>query len=25
VNQVLWIARRQVRSGSVDEVVNESV
>ena len=25
VNQVLWIARRQVRSGSVDEVVNEAV
>jgi zinc/manganese transport system ATP-binding protein len=25
VNQVLWIARRQVRSGSVDEVVNETV
>jgi zinc/manganese transport system ATP-binding protein len=25
VNQVLWIARRQVRSGSVDAVVNESV
>jgi len=25
VNQVLWIARRQVRSGTVDEVVNESV
>lgn len=23
VDQVLWIARRQVRSGSVDEVVNE--
>jgi zinc/manganese transport system ATP-binding protein len=25
VHQVLWIARRQVRSGSVDEVVNEAV
>jgi zinc/manganese transport system ATP-binding protein len=25
VNQVLWIARKQVRSGSVDEVVNEAV
>jgi zinc/manganese transport system ATP-binding protein len=25
VNQVLWIARRQVRSGTVDEVVNEEV
>ena len=24
VDQVLWIARRQVRSGSVDEVVNET-
>jgi len=25
VDQVLWIARRQVRSGSVDDVVNEEV
>jgi len=25
VDQVLWIARRQVRCGSVDDVVNESV
>jgi zinc/manganese transport system ATP-binding protein len=25
VNQALWIARRQVRSGPVDEVVNEAV
>jgi zinc/manganese transport system ATP-binding protein len=25
VDQVLWIARRQVRSGSVDEVVNDAV
>ena len=25
VDQVLWIARRQVRSGTVDEVVNEEV
>jgi zinc/manganese transport system ATP-binding protein len=25
VDQVLWIARKQVRSGSVDEVVNEEV
>ena len=25
VDQVLWIARRQVRSGSVDEVVNDEV
>jgi zinc/manganese transport system ATP-binding protein len=25
VDQVLWIARRQIRSGSIDEVVNEKV
>jgi zinc/manganese transport system ATP-binding protein len=25
IDQVLWIARRQVRSGSVDDVVNETV
>lgn len=25
VDQVLWIARREIRSGTIDEVVNESV